>query len=359
MNHQLESDNGGLDPAQWARLLGISQYAVDLYLAGDVIDLHVDSFIWTRLFGYQLQRRHSPGPLRARYCRQVDIPRLRDAKVSGATWVITTNPWRSKAGRARALRNNLRRLVQILETQSNDVRVVRSLSEYRRAKSLGLHAAFIGIQGGNAVDDPETWSVFETGTILRVTLVHLTNSTLGRTSSPLRGPTNRGLTQLGKNLIERLNQDKVLVDLAHASKRTFDDALQANDRSIPIIVSHTGMSGVYPHWRNLSDQQLRAIANTGGVVGVFFHGPYLGSGRFGGSVRCVAKHIAHAVRIIGAEHVALGSDWDGMIATPLDMPTCLELPKLVQALLNEHLTESQMRMVLGESFLRLLGIVRP
>ena len=347
------------DTARWADRLGISQHAVDLYLAGDVIDLHVDSFIWTRLCGYRLQRRHSPGLLRARFCRQVDIPRIREARISGATWVITTNPWRSKAGRARALQNNLRRLTQILESRPDDVKLVRSLSEYHHAKDMGLHAAFIGIQGGNAVDDPATWSVFESGSILRVTLVHLTNSTLGCTSSPLRWRRDRGLTQQGRALIERLNHDRVLVDLAHASKKTFDDALHANDKTIPLIVSHTGVSGVYSHWRNLTDQQLRAVANTGGVVGIFYYGLFLGRGQFGGTVQCIAKHIAHAVRVIGAEHVALGSDWDGMIATPLDMPTCLELPRLVQALLDERLTDLQVQMVLGGSFLRMLGIIRP
>jgi membrane dipeptidase len=151
----------------------------------------------------------------------------------------------------------------------------------------------------------------------------------------------------------------VLVDLAHASKRTFDDALRVHDKSIPAIVSHTGMAAVHPHWRNLSDQQLRSIANTGGVAGVFFFGPYLGAGMLGGSVECVARHIAHAVRVVGAEHVSLGSDWDGMIVTPRDMRTCAELPRLVQALLNVGVTDRQIQMVLGGSFLRLLGMVHP
>ena len=237
--------------------------------------------------------------------------------------------------------------------------MVRSLSEYRHAKTHGLHAAWIAIQGGNALSHPSSWELLSEYPILLVTLVHLTNSALGFTSSPLRLRADAGLTNRGRALIELLNRRKILVDLAHASKKTFDDALQVHDKSIPVIVSHTGLAAVHPHWRNLSDQQLRSIADTGGVAGVFFFGPYLGGGVLGGCVECVARHIAHAMRVVGAEHVSLGSDWDGMIVTPRDMRTCTELPRLVQALLNVGLTDDQIHMVLGGSFLRLLALVHP
>lgn len=344
---------------EWAHALGISQHAVDLYTASDVIDLHVDSFIWTRLFGYDVARWHSPGWLRARFCRQVDIPRLRQAKVTGATWVITTNPWRSARGRARVVRKNLQRIRSLLDAQSDQVQVVRTLGDYQRAKQLGLHAAFLGIQGANALEDPSSWDLLDAQPWLLVTLVHLTNSRLGKTSSPLRLCGDRPISDLARELIERLNRSRTLLDLAHASPLTFETALRANDPALPVIVSHTGVAGVHSHWRNLSDQQLKQIAATGGIVGIFFFGSYLGGGLLGGSVLDVARHIKHAVRVIGADHVALGSDWDGMIRTPLDMPTCLELPRLVQALLDLGLSDAEIHSVLGASFLRLLGRVRP
>jgi membrane dipeptidase len=348
-----------VEAKQWAEHLGISRHALDLYLASDVIDLHVDSFIWSRIFGYRLQRQHSRGLLNARFYSQVDVPRLRQACISGATWVITTNPFRTHAGRARAFVANVERLTQILESQREDIQLVRGLSDYVRAKQAGRHAAFIGVQGGNAVDDPSTWSTLESGAVLRVTLVHLTNSRVGCTSSPLRLRPDAGLSEHGRALIARLERNNVLVDLAHTSRKTFEDALLAHDKSRPLLVSHTGVSGVFRHWRNLTDGQLRAIADSGGIVGIFFHGPFLGGGIGGGSVTWVARHIAHAVRVMGAAHVALGSDWDGMIITPRDMPTCLELPRLIQALLDLDLTDSQIQSVLGGSFLRLLGSIRP
>jgi membrane dipeptidase len=348
-----------MDPSEWGHRLNISQHAIDLYLNSDVIDLHVDSFIWTRCLGYRLQRRHGSGLLGARYYSQVDIPRIRAANISGATWVITTNPWRSRTGRSRALARNLQHLTKILESQGHDVMVVGTYSEYLSARRSNLHAAFLGIQGGNAIGDQSSWSLVADSRVLRVTLMHLTNSALGFTSSPLRFGRDGGLSAAGRGLVERLNSLRIIVDLAHTSPRTFWDALESHDKSLPVLVSHTGIDAVYKSWRNLTDEQIKAVADTGGVVGVFYYGTFLGRGLFRGRLERIAAHVAHAVRLVGAQHVALGSDWDGMIVTPKDMPTCLELPKLVQALLDIGLSDTDVQSVLGASFLRMLQSVRP
>src|SRR5262245_34835751 len=99
----------------WARALGISREAVELYRGSDVIDLHIDSFIWTRIFRYDLRRRHGDGLFGGRFYSEVDFPRLRDAAVTGATWVITTNPFRRTARRPNIFLENLRRLQAIFE----------------------------------------------------------------------------------------------------------------------------------------------------------------------------------------------------------------------------------------------------
>src|SRR5688500_560690 len=78
-----------------ARALGVSREALDLWLASEVVDLHIDTFIWQRLFGYDLGRRHGTGPLDARYFGQADLPRCLEAGLGGAVWIITTNPLRT------------------------------------------------------------------------------------------------------------------------------------------------------------------------------------------------------------------------------------------------------------------------
>ncbi len=347
-----------LDPAAWARTLSVSTEAVELLLRSDVIDLHVDSFIWTRVLGYDLRRRHGRGLLGARYYSQVDFPRMRAGGVSGALWSITTNPLRSASSRTRTLARNIDALRGICESAGEQVALVRDVASYRAARADGRHAVWLAIQGGNALDADDELALLLDGGVVAVTLVHLSKSRIGGSSSPVGGRSG-GLTDRGREYVARLNQLRVFVDLAHISPRGFSDALQVHDPSQPLLVSHTGVSGVQPSWRNVDDAQLRAVADTGGVVGVIFHGGYLGGGYWtGGRARLIAEHIAHVVETVGEDHAALGSDWDGAIIPPSDMRTCLELPRLVQHLLDRGYGHARIQKILGGNFLRALATLR-
>jgi membrane dipeptidase len=346
------------DAATWASALSISKEAVELYLASEVIDLHVDSFIWHRVFGYDISRRHGHGLFGARYMSQVDFPRILEARIGGALWIITTNPARTSAGRARTFFRNLEELQRVLRSVPERFSIVRSAAEYRSARRENKHAALVGVQGGNALDhDLDDWRRIPERVVTLVTLVHLSSSRFGTTSSPL-GRGDDGLTDPGRELVRRLNDARIFVDLAHISRQGFFDAVEVHDRSQPLIVSHTGVSGVYRHWRNVDDQQLRTVADTGGTVGVMYHSPFLGGTTGGGSVSLVASHLEHIVRTVGDDFASLGSDWDGAIVTPHDMPTCLELPRLVQALLDRGMKPESVGKILGENFLRALALLR-
>jgi len=341
----------------WARSLGISAQATELYLQSPVIDLHIDSFIWTRLVGYDLQRRHGRGLLGARGYSQVDLPRIREAHVTGGVWSITTNPFWPSLIRSAMFKRNLRRITRILQSDPN-VELVQTAAGYRRAISAGKHAAFLGIQGGNALDEsPE--ALLDDDRIIRVTLVHLSTSSIGTTSSPLGKSRGRmGLTAFGKAYVRTLNRKRIFVDLAHINRDGFFDAVEAHDPTQPLMVSHTGVSGVHPHWRNLDDAQIKAVAATGGVVGVMYQSSFLGDGWLGGSATSVVRHLEHIIHVAGEDHAALGSDWDGMIMPPRDMPTCLELPRLVQIMLDRRWSETSIKKVLGQNFLRALEHLR-
>jgi membrane dipeptidase len=332
---------------------------VALFAASEVIDLHVDSFIWTRVFGYDIGKRHRPRIGRGYFYNQLDVPRLRSVGISGAIWVITTNPLRTGASRASVFSQNLLRLRALLAAQP-EVSVVRTHAEYRAARSAGRHAAFLGIQGGNALDaQSDLPELLAEGWVLRVTLLHLSNSGLGQTSSPLRlGGGSAGLSPQGHEIVRALNAARVFVDLAHISRAGFFAALAVHDRSQPAIVTHTGVSGVYPHWRNLDDEQLRAIAATGGTIGIMYHSSFLGDAPLGGRLLSIVRHLEHVIEVVGEDHASLGSDWDGAIITPRDMPTCLELPRLVQAMLDRRWSTERIQKVLGGNFLRCLVALR-
>ena len=351
---------GAPDASAWARRLGISREAVEIYLAGDVIDLHLDSFIWTRLVGYDLRERHGLGPAGGRFFSQVDFPRVREARLTGATWVITTNPWRSAARRARVLVENLRRLQGILESVPDAFRVVRSAAEYRRATAEGRHGAFLGIQGGNALDrDLEALDSIPDDLVLRITLVHLSSSRIGVTSAPGAGARrSEGLTAFGKDYVRRLDEKRILVDLAHINRAGFFDAVAVHDRSLPLLVTHTGVAGVHRHWRNVDDEQLHAIAATGGTVGVMYQSSFLGEPWWGGRSEAVVRHLAHIVETVGEDHASLGIDWDGAIVPPRDLRSPLELPRLVEHMLRRGWSAQRIQKILGGNFLRVVAALR-
>lgn len=334
--------------------LKISREAAEIFFHSDVIDLHLESYSFYRSFGYHPHRRHTGGIHRGLLVGQADIPRLLETGINGATWVITANPLRPAQDRSLSFSRQMAELKQLLNEADGHVRIVRDLRSYRAAVAAQKHACFLGIQGANALPpDPEALDPYARD-LFRITLLHLTNTGWGSTSTPSLFRRDRGLAPLGYQFVEKMNELRIGVDLAHIHEQGFWDAVHVSDPSLPLLVTHTGVRGAHDHWRNLSDAQLRAIANSGGTVGIMFHSAYLGDRLFAGRLSSVVRHIKHALSIVGPEHVSLGSDWDGAICTPRDMPTCSELPLLVQALLEERVEPDTIRNILGLNFLRVL-----
>jgi membrane dipeptidase len=350
-----------IDPQSWATRLGVSREAAELVAGSDVIDLHLDTFIWTRLFGYDIHARHGHGLFDARFYSQADLPRMREGGVDSAFWSITTNPFRRASRRPGLFWKNLARLRAIFDG-SSEIDHVRSMTEYRAARAAGRHAGWIAIQGGNCFTRAEQVAEIPDDSVVAITLVHLSTSPVGVTSAPdpLGGRRERGLTAFGKEYVAACDEKRILVDLAHIHPEGFWDAVDVHDATLPLIDTHTGVVSVTPHWRNLDDAQIRAIANTGGTIGIIFQCSFLGGGAWGGNdtLRLFA-HLAHVVDVAGEDHASLGSDWDGAIVTPRDMPTVLELPVLVQHMLDARWSDERIRKVLAGNALRVMEQIRP
>jgi membrane dipeptidase len=341
---------------------GVSPAALALYRSCDVVDLHVETFVWTRIFGYDLTAAHGAGPLRARYLGQADLPRLRSAGLSAVVLSIATNPARPRGTRTTTVLANLTRLHELTQTAfaspASTMTSASSSSSSSPSTSSSTSATptvYLAVQGGNAFDSPDDIRLVPDGALLRVTVMHLTDSRLGATSSPLGRSRGRGgLTAAGRAMVEVLNERRILVDLAHASRATFFGALDAHDPAVPPVVTHTGVSGVHRSWRNLDDEQIRAIADRGGVVGIMYHRGFLGRPSRRVGAEAIVRHLEHTIAVGGEEAAALGSDWDGMIVTPRDMPTCLELPVLVDRMLARRWPETRIRRVLGSNARRVI-----
>lgn len=345
------------DVAGWARALGVSVEACALLLDSDFIDLHLDLEVPVRVFGYDPGKHHGVSTQPPRFWRHTDYPRLRQAGFTGVVYDIATNPFRTWSDRLQTTLRNVAAVQKRIDAYPDDLELVWDVAGYERARAAGRTAFFLALQGGNALLSDPTVLDGPLGRLLhRVTLVHLTSSRLGGTNSP--AGRDRGCTDRGRDMVARLNHARVLVDLAHAGRRTFWDALDVHDRSLPPIVSHTGVDAVRPHWRNVDDAQIRAIADRGGVVGVMYQSSFLAPGR-----RCprsaIVDHLEHIVQVGGEEAAAIGTDYDGMILPPHDLADVTHHPKLVQDMLDRGWSHGRIRGILGKNYLRVVRSIRP
>ena len=322
-----------------------------------IADLHADSLLWQRDLNRDSQRGH------------VDFPRLQRANVAlQAFSVVTKTPrkmnierngsdtdnitslvvaqglppatWNSLLARATYQADELR---QQAAGSHGTVRVIGSRAQLRsfiaaREKDPALMAGWLTLEGAHALegklDNLDT--LYQAGFRMAAP-THFFDTEL---SGSQHGLKKGGLTPLGKQWLRAMEQRKMIVDLAHASPATIDDVLSLATR--PVMVSHTGVRGTCANGRNLSDSQLKRIAAQGGLVGIGFWNTAV----CGKDVASIARAIKYTVKLIGAEHVAYGSDFDGAVTTAID---AAGLPRLTQALLDAGLSEAQIRRVAGEN----------
>jgi microsomal dipeptidase-like Zn-dependent dipeptidase len=176
---------------------------------------------------------------------------------------------------------------------------------------------------------------------------HFTDTAIGGSSA---GVQKSGLSELGREWVRHMEAKHMLIDLAHASPATLRDVTAIATR--PVVVSHTGVKGTCDNPRNLSDQELHAIAATGGVVGI----GVWDTATCGHDAGATARAIRYAVNVIGADHVALGSDFDGGTTTPFDASGW---SLVTEALLAEGFSEPEIRKIMGENVVRVLRETLP
>ncbi|MDP2748897.1 dipeptidase [Pseudomonas sp.] len=173
-------------------------------------------------------------------------------------------------------------------------------------------------------------------------LTHFFDNEIGGSAHGLE---KGGLTPLGRQVIKRLEEKAMLIDLAHASRPLIDDVLAISTR--PVLVSHTGVEGTCKGTRNLSDKHLKAIAATGGVIGI----GYWDAAVCATSVEAIVKAIRYTAGLIGVQHVALGSDFNGTIHAPFDVTG---LPQLTEGLLKAGFSHDEIAAIMGGNVQRLL-----
>jgi membrane dipeptidase len=159
--------------------------------------------------------------------------------------------------------------------------------------------------------------------------------------------------------VRALNEERVFVDLAHIHPDGFWDAVEVHDKTQPLIATHTGVLGVTRHWRNLDDRQIKAIADTGGTVGIIYAANFLETKGGPRDAQMVVEHMRHVVDLVGEDFVSVGTDYDGMITPPVDLRSGDSYPRLAQAMLDRGWSGARIQKILGGNFLRAFGMLRP
>ena len=351
--------NSVIHPAPY----NISEVAQTLYQSFDFVsDLHSDLLLWKR----DILKRSD-------YAQQ-DIPRNIEANMALQFFTLfnkvpaglnfesnpsdsdqvtaimilqgrPVNTWFDLTERVIHLSETLH---QFAKDSNGKLFVIESKSDLanyiaKRKLDKNITAGLLGIEGAQALkgDIKNLQRVYDAG-VRVIGLTHFFDNEVGGSA---HGMNKRGITEFGKQLIPEMEKLHVLVDIAHASPKLIDDVLAIATK--PIIVSHTGVKGTCDNVRNLSDDHLIKIAKTGGIIGiaVFEHAVC------GTTAKAVAKAIKYTVDLVGAKHVALGSDFEGAITAIFEVSG---LPLVVQELLAMGMSEEDIRLVMGDNVKRVL-----
>jgi microsomal dipeptidase-like Zn-dependent dipeptidase len=218
----------------------------------------------------------------------------------------------------------------------------------RRGNENQITAGFLGSEGAQVLEGnlDNLDALFEAG-FRMMAPTHFFDTEIGGSAHGLE---KGGLTPLGRHWVKKMEEKKMIIDLAHASPKVIDDVLALATR--PLVVSHTGVKGTCDNTRNLSDDHVKRIAQTGGVIGMGFWETAV----CGTDAQAIAKAIRYAANLAGVEHVGLGSDFDGAVQTPFDAANIIQL---TEALLSAGFSESEIALIMGGNVLRVLQEVLP
>jgi microsomal dipeptidase-like Zn-dependent dipeptidase len=344
-----------------------SERAKGLHASLLAADMHADSLLWDRDLLERAGRGH------------VDIPRLAEGRVALQFFTVVTKvpfranyqsnsgdtdeitplavaerwplpAWRSLKERALY---QARKLNETAERSGGRFVVIRTRGDLarfleRRRSDPQLVAGLLGIEGAHALEgDVNNVDAFFDAGFRMMAPTHFFDNEWGGSA---HGLNKTGLTDKGREMVRRMEARGMLVDVAHASPRTVDDVLAVATR--PVVDSHTGVRGTCDNIRNLTDEQVRGVAATGGLVGI----GYWDTATCGTDARAVARAIRYAANLAGVEHVALGSDFDGAVTEPFDTTG---LVQVTDALLAEGFSDDEVRMIMGGNVFRLLSETLP
>lgn len=345
----------------------VSEHARALHRSSFVVDLHADS----SLTGRDLLERSEVG--------HVDLPRLVEGGVGLQFFTAPTQvplssdihatdgndldlltlmefAQRGPSGLSSPYRRGMlqgARIRRTVELSRGQLVLIRTRADLEalldaRARNENRIGALLGLEGAQALENPATdLARFDLAGVRMIGLTHFFDNAYAGSA---HGIEKGGLTPLGRELVAGMVDRGIMIDLAHVSPTAINEVLAMV--KVPTVVSHTGVKGTCDNPRNLSDRQVRAIAEGGGVIGV----GYWATAVCGTSPQKIVAAMLHIIALVGDEHVSLGSDYDGSTTVAFDTS---QLPVLTQAMIDAGLSDASIAKILGGNILRVMRQVLP
>ena len=365
-----------------------------------VVDLHCDT-IARAMAGEDLSQDLPRG--------HIDIPKLKRGAVDLQVFACFAPPPSNDVEKGRSGNGVLAQIEavnKLVEKNPGDLALVRSLDEFNAARNASKTGVLIAIEGGYAIENDLTLlrELYRAGVRL-MTLTHWTATDWADASGDPQ-PIHGGLTEFGESVVAEMNRLGMVIDVSHVHDETFRDVLRLS--KAPVVASHSCCRALAPHHRNLSDEMLKALAEKDGLVGINFWPGFLRDDidkaetelfikvaterglptelvayaklepavrdKFNADfkkrwaeisktlpavdVKTVVDHIDHVVKVTGgADHVGLGSDYDGISITPAGLENIGLLPNITKELVARGYKPADIRKILGGNFLRVFGAV--
>ncbi len=372
----------------------IADRARKLHFSSIVLDTHDDTtqrLLFSKTF--DLGKRNPDG--------HVDIPRMREGGMNAIFFSIWVDGRTMGPPAVQKALDQIDAVHENVKKYSKDMTFCRTAAEVREAHKNGKIAALIGVEGGHMIgNDIRMVRVFGDLGVRYMTLSHFYNDEWADSSTDK--PAHNGLTDYGKEIVREMNRQGIMVDISHVSDKTFYDALEVS--RAPLIASHSSCRALCNHPRDMSDEMIKALAAKGGVIQINYERSFIDQGykdafdafdkyaggvvapkyeeeirkKCGDDLECgnretqkilsaliaegklphvswerIIDHIDHVAKLAGADHVGLGSDFDGA-EMPDGLEDCSKLPKITEALLRKGYSEDDLRKILGGNTLRVM-----
>jgi len=369
---------------------GVADHARQLHFSSIVLDTHADT---TQLFGtkdYDFAHRNTDGS-------QVDIPRMREGGLNAQFLSIFIDAAIMGPLAIQKALDQIDTIRTTVRDHPQDLMLATSAEDIRNAHAQHKIAILMGIEGGHMIgNDIQMLHIYSLLGVRYMTLAHFKNDEWADSSTDK--PAHNGLSAFGKDVVREMNRQGILIDISHVSDKTFYDALEVS--KAPLIASHSSVRAISNHPRNMSDDMIKALAAKGGVIQINYEQNYL-SDEFrkayaanagdltradeqfkkecGDDFTCIGKaqkrqleklqaegklprvswekiieHIDHVVKLVGPDHVGLGSDFDGA-NMPDGLEDCSKLPKITEALVRKGYRDVDIQKILGGNILRVLA----